>query len=138
MSDIISVPSGSSKTNSIDWLGNAVPLYFKVSPGSNFKFEGAITITFDDSIDHVLTILSRPSVISAVYLPNGVSRGTIMGSANFQFPLASTSAVLVLITSSSGFFTDAVIALPGVAVPDISKKSPLYSTSGTPLIVSCT
>ena len=69
-------------------------------------------------------------------MPNGVSNATIIGSANSQFPLLSTSAVLELMTLPSDVVISAVIALPGSPVPKISKKSPLLTTSGIPLIVS--
>ncbi len=136
MSEIFSSPSGSSKINSSDLFGNAVPLNFIVSPGLNFKVIGFMRITFDVSIIHEVVFSSLPSEIMALYLPNGASNGTIIGSANFQFPFASAFAVLVLMIFPSGSFTDAVIALFGCAVPEISKKSVLCNISGSPTIVS--
>ena len=82
-------------------FGKAVPLNFMISPGSNFKLLGVMIITLSDSIVQCF-LLSLPSVIVALYLPNGVSNATIIGSSNSQFPLESISAVLELIISPSG------------------------------------
>ena len=57
--------------------------------------------------------------------PNGASKAIKTGSSNSQFPLVSTSAVLELMISPSGVVISAVIALPGLPVPEISNVSPL-------------
>ncbi len=113
MSEIFSSPSGSSKINSNDLFGNAVPLNFIISPGLNFKVIGFMRITLDVSIIHEVEISSLPSEITAEYLPNGASRGMIIGSATFQFPFASVFAVRVLIIFPSGSLIVAVIPLFG-------------------------
>ncbi|GBF24281.1 hypothetical protein MnTg01_00619 [archaeon MnTg01] len=53
----------------------AVPLNVTVSPGSKIDFVGRISISFDDSTVHERDFTLVPSVISAVYFPNGVSIG---------------------------------------------------------------
>ena len=116
-------------------FGGAVPLNFIVSPGLNCKAVGVMIITLPDSTAQDVEISSLPSEITAVYLPNGASIGTIIGSI-FQSPLESTFAVLVLIIFSSIFLIDAVMPPLGWAVPETSIKSPLCNTSGIPLIVS--
>ncbi len=125
MSENSSFPSGSSKIISIGLLGKAVPLNFITSPGSNFRLFGAMIIFLSVSTVHDFKMFSLPSVIVALYLPNGVSNGMMIGSVNSQFPLESTSAVLELMISPSGFVISAVTAPLGFPVPEISKKSPL-------------
>ena len=84
----------------------------------------------DSTVQYVVTS-SLPSEIIPENLPNGVSNGTNIGS-NSQFPLLLVSAVLVLIISSSGPRISIVTPLPGVPVPKISKKSPLWMMSPIP------
>ena len=111
ISENFSSPSGSSKIISSTLFGSAVPLNFIVSPGLNLKSVGVKIITLDDSKIQDAEISSLPSEITALYLPNGASTGTIIGSSTFQSPLESTFAVLVLIIFPSTSLIDAVILL---------------------------
>src|SRR3989344_8050134 len=113
MSENFSAPSGSSRTISSTLFGIAVPLNFIVSPGLNFKAVGVKIMTLDDSKIQDVEISSLPSEITALYLPNGASTGTMIGSSIFQSPLESTFAVLVLIIFPFVSLIDAVIPLLG-------------------------
>ena len=84
-----------------------------------------MTITLSDSIAQCFSMVFLPSEIVTLYFPNGESNAMMIGSSNSQFPLASISTVLELIISPSNVAISAVIVLPGVPVPKISKKSPL-------------
>ena len=92
-----------------------------------------ISIVLDDSIDHDLDMVSRPSVISAVRLPYGASAGTSV--LYFQLPCKSTGIAIVFSTSPSSFNTVAVTVPPGSAVPETVTFSPLCTTRGMPPIV---
>ncbi len=66
-----------------------------------------------------------PSEIVILYFPKSASNGILIGSDIFQLPVPSTFAVLLLIIIFFGSAISAMIDLPGVAVPEISKMSPL-------------
>ena len=55
--------------------------------------------------------------------------------SNFQLPVPSTFAVLLLMILCSESLISVMIAVPGVPVPVISKISPLYTMFLIPLIV---
>src|SRR3990167_8123165 len=109
ISENFSSPSGSSKIISSTLFGSAVPLNFIVSPELNFKAVGVKIMTLDDSKFQDAEISSLPSEITALYLPNGASTGTMIGSSSFQSPLESAFAVLVLMIFQSTSLIDAVM-----------------------------
>ncbi len=113
ISENFSSSKGSSKIISSGLFGNAVPLNFIVSPGLNIKVVGVMIITLPDSKIQDDEISSLPSEITALYLPNGASIGTMIGSAIFQSPFESACAVLVLMIFPFMSLTDAVIPLLG-------------------------
>ena len=104
---------GSSITTSKGLFGIAVPLNFIISPISNFSSTGDSKITLSVFTSYVLVRDSLPSDIFAVYFPSGASNETMIGSFNFQFPFASTSADFVVISWPEGLMIVPVTVLFG-------------------------
>ena len=71
-----------------------------------------------------------------LYFPRTESNGMLIDSYNFQFPLLSTSAVLVTSVFFSGFIISIVIEVFGLAVPSSSMFSPVYTIFGILLSMS--
>ena len=69
-----------------------------------------------------------------VCFPNSALNGMSITLSNFQFPMESTSAVLVLITFPTGPLISTITVEPDGAVPNMSNLSPLYAVCLIPLI----
>ncbi len=134
MSEIISFPKLSSNINSINWFGAAVPLNFINSPGLNIISVGLIKIILSVSIVQFCKLWFLPSETVMLYFPNAASYGILITVSNFQLPVPSTLAVLLLITICSGFLISVTTAVPGVPVPATSNESPLWTILSIGLI----